>query len=165
MPCDRPTPLRTWNFMHGCRNPGRQIARLTKFYAVVLNICGSSVRNLLSPFWFLEFGSGLYIFGKYVDPCLNVFLKNVTASRNSPETFVYKKTQNHNERFYAQLYFTDTMTRCWKLQSHDSGCLGCYDVFYHWVNNYRRFEWLWSCRLHSKAHDATKYLVLRKIRF
>jgi len=50
--------------MQGCTNPGRQIARLTEFYAVVLNVCGSSVRNLLSLFWLLEFGGGFYIFGK-----------------------------------------------------------------------------------------------------
>jgi len=101
--------------MQGCTNPGRQIARLTKFYAVLLNICGSSVRNLLSLFWLLEFGGGFYSFGKYVDSCLNACLKGVTPSPNSPETLICvhkKKTQNHNERFYAQLCFTETMTRC-----------------------------------------------------
>lgn len=51
------------------------------------------------------------------------------------------------------------MMGCWKLESQDSGCLGCYDVlFYHLVNNYRLSEWLWCCYLHSKAHIAINVL-------
>jgi hypothetical protein len=31
----------------GCKNLGRQVTQATKFCTVVLNICGSSVRNLI----------------------------------------------------------------------------------------------------------------------
>ena len=33
--------------MHGCTNPGRQVARTTIYFVVPPNICGSSVWNLL----------------------------------------------------------------------------------------------------------------------
>lgn len=74
--------------MQGCTNPGRQISRVTKFCAVAHNICVSSVRNLMSLFWDLEFCGGFYIFGKYVDPSLNACLKDVTLSPNSPKALI-----------------------------------------------------------------------------
>jgi hypothetical protein len=49
---------------NGCRKPGRHIARVTAFYMVVFNVCGSSGKvmlyvTLLVPRifrWFLTFG-------------------------------------------------------------------------------------------------------------
>jgi hypothetical protein len=40
----------SYSMLQRCINPGRQIATATKFHALVPNICGSSVWNLLLGF-------------------------------------------------------------------------------------------------------------------